>query len=110
LIAAQWLLMVGVPIYNINQLTLRQSITPAGLRGRVNATNRVLVWGTMPVGSLLGGFLGQSIGLQPTIIVGAIGMLLAGTWLAMSQVRSLGPVNCLPYPCGGERNVEMCDA
>jgi MFS family permease len=109
LVAAQLLLNFGVPIYNINQLSLRQSITPARLRGRVNATNRVLVWGTMPIGSLLGGILGQSIGLQPTMIVAAVGMLLAGTWLAASKVRSLGPLDCLPYPCGGERNVELCD-
>jgi MFS family permease len=89
LIGSQLVMLFGVPIYNINQLSLRQSLTPAGIRGRVNATNRVLVWGTMPVGSLLGGFLGQVIGLQPTIAIGAVGMLLAGLWIAASPVRSL---------------------
>lgn len=89
LIVAQLFMMLGVPIYNINQLSLRQSITPAGLRGRVNATNRCLVWGTMPVGSLLGGVLGQTIGLQPTIAVAAAGMLLAAVWIAASPVRAL---------------------
>jgi MFS family permease len=89
LVAAQCLMMLGVPVYNINQLTLRQSITPAGLRGRVNATNRCLVWGTMPVGSLVGGVLGQLIGLQPTIAVAASGMILAALWIAASPVRSL---------------------
>ena len=90
LIGAQLLLMFGVPIYNINQVSLRQALTPAGVRGRVNATNRCLVWGTMPVGSLLGGLLGQTIGVQPTIAIGAFGMLLAGLWVAASAVRSLG--------------------
>jgi MFS family permease len=89
LIGSQVVMIFGVPIYNINQLSLRQSITPAGVRGRVNATNRCLVWGTMPLGSLLGGFLGQGIGLQPTIAVAAIGMLLAGLWIALSPVRGL---------------------
>jgi MFS family permease len=89
LIVAQMLMMLGVPVYNINQLSLRQSITPAGLRGRVNATNRVLVWGTMPVGSLLGGLLGQAIGLQPTIAIAATGMLLAALWILASPVRGL---------------------
>jgi MFS family permease len=89
LVAMQCLMMLGVPIYNINQLTLRQSITPAGIRGRVNATNRCLVWGTMPIGSLVGGLLGQSIGLQPTIAVAAGGMILAALWIAVSPVRSL---------------------
>ncbi len=89
LIGSQLLMIFGVPIYNINQLSLRQAITPAGVRGRVNATNRCLVWGTMPVGSLLGGLLGQMIGLQPTIAIGAMGMLLAGMWVVASPVRSL---------------------
>jgi MFS family permease len=89
LIAAELLMMFGVPIFNINQLSLRQSITPAGRRGRVNATNRCLVWGTMPLGSLLGGFLGQAFGLQPTIVLAAAGMLLAGAWIATSKVRTL---------------------
>src|SRR5579859_4577987 len=89
LVAAQCLLMLGVPVYNINQLTLRQSITPAGVRGRVNATNRCLVWGTMPLGSLLGGVLGEAIGLQTTIAVAAAGMVLAAAWIAMSEVRGL---------------------
>jgi MFS family permease len=89
LIASQLLLIFGVPIYNINQLSLRQAITPAGLRGRVNATNRCLVWGTMPVGSLIGGFLGQAIGLQPTITIAAGGMLMAGLWVLTSPVRTL---------------------
>jgi MFS family permease len=89
LIGAQVLLILGVPIYNINQLSLRQAITPADVRGRVNATNRFLVWGTMPVGSLLGGLLGQVIGVEQTIVIGAVGMLLAGLWIAASRVRTL---------------------
>jgi MFS family permease len=89
LIASQLVLVLGVPIYNINQVSLRQAITPAGVRGRVNATNRFLAWGTMPVGSLLGGFLGEAIGLQPTTAIAAIGMLLAMTWIAASPVRRL---------------------
>jgi predicted MFS family arabinose efflux permease len=89
LTAVQLLLMLGVPIYNINQLSLRQAITPAGVRGRVNATNRCLVWGTMPIGSLLGGVVGQTIGLQPTIAVAAVGMLFAGIWVVASPVRTL---------------------
>jgi MFS family permease len=89
LVVGQMLMMFGVPIYNINQLSMRQAMTPAGLRGRVNATNRVLVWGTMPIGSLLGGVLGQMIGLQPTIAFAACGMLLAAVWIAASPVRKL---------------------
>ncbi len=89
LVGSQLLLLFGVPIYNINQVSLRQAITPAGLRGRVNATNRCLVWSTMPIGSLTGGLLGQAIGLQATIVVAGAGMLLAVLWVALSPARHL---------------------
>jgi MFS family permease len=89
LVVAQVMVMAGIPIYNINQVSLRQAITPAGLRGRVNATMRFLVWGTMPIGALLGGVLGEALDLRPTIALGAIGMLLASGWTVASPVRRL---------------------
>jgi MFS family permease len=89
LIAAQVLLVMPIPIYNINQLSLRQAITPAGLRGRVNATMRCLVWGTMPLGSLIGGLLGEALDLRPTITLAAFGMLFASVWVFASPVRQL---------------------
>jgi MFS family permease len=77
------------PVYNINQVSLRQAITPDRLLGRMNATMRFLVWGTMPIGALLGGFLGVTIGLRPTLVVGAVGSLLAFLWVFFSPVRAL---------------------
>lgn len=89
LILGQLVMMLGVPIYNINQVSMRQSITPPGIRGRVNATTRCLVWSTMPIGSLMGGALGETLGLQETIAIAAFGMLLAGLWVWLSPVRTL---------------------
>ncbi|MBA3877903.1 MAG: MFS transporter, partial [Anaerolinea sp.] len=63
--------------WNINQVSLRQAITPARMQGKMNATMRFIVWGTIPVGSIVGGFLGGIIGLHNTIWVGAIGGLVA---------------------------------
>jgi MFS family permease len=71
LIAAQFLESFGGTAYNIGQLSLRQAITPARLHGRMNATMRFLVWGTLPVGAALGGALGGAIGLRPTIWIAA---------------------------------------
>ncbi|MDP9381925.1 MAG: MFS transporter [Chloroflexota bacterium] len=84
-----FLLGLGGPIYNVNQVSLRQAITPARLLGRMNATMRFLVWGTMPVGSLLGGFLAEAIGLRQTMSVMVMGMLLAPLWVLLSPVRVL---------------------
>jgi len=76
-------------IWDINQLSLRQGLTPQHLLGRMNASFRFIVWGMMPLGALLGGVLGAQIGLRPTLAVSVIGGLLAPLWVLFSPVRSL---------------------
>src|SRR5947208_1086317 len=89
LIAGIFVASFGQPIYNINQVSLRQAITPNRLQGRMNASMRFMVWGTMPLGSLIGGALGTVIGLRPTLWVAGIGGSLAFLWVLFSPVRSL---------------------
>jgi Na+/melibiose symporter-like transporter len=60
-------------LYNINQVSLRQALTPPEMSGRMNATMRWFVWGTMPIGSLIGGVLGTSLGLRETLLIAGIG-------------------------------------
>jgi MFS family permease len=79
----------GGVVYNINQGSLRQAITPARMQGRMNASMRFMVWGTMPFGALLGGALGTSIGLRPTLIVSGLGSVLAVAWVLAPAVRTL---------------------
>jgi MFS family permease len=76
-------------IYNVNQVSFRQAITPERMQGRMNATMRFIVWGTIPVGALVGGALGGLIGLQNTIWVGAIGSFIGFLPVLLSPVRSL---------------------
>ena len=76
-------------IYNVNQVSLRQAITPDRMLGRMNATMRFIVWGTIPIGALVGGVLGGVIGLQATIWVGGIGSFLGFLPVLLSPVRSL---------------------
>ena len=64
-------------IYNINQVSLRQAITPEPMQGRMNATMRWFVWGTIPIGALLGGLLGESVGIRETIALGGLLATLA---------------------------------
>jgi hypothetical protein len=47
----------------------------------MSATNRTLVSGTLPVGALAGGYLGTTVGLVPTMIVGGSIALGAATWM-----------------------------
>jgi MFS family permease len=87
-IAATFLGGVGV-VYNITQVSLRQAITDPRFQGRMNATMRFVVWGTIPIGNLLGGTLGSTIGLRPTMVVGSAGTLLAVIPVIFSPVRTL---------------------
>ena len=75
--------------WNINQVSLRQAITPPRMQGKMNATMRFIVWGTMPIGAIIGGALGSVIGLQPTIVIGAIGGLVAFLPVTLSSVRHI---------------------
>src|SRR3954470_14194476 len=52
LVAGTFFYAAGGPVYNINQVSLRQAITPHRLQGRMNASMRFVVWGTLPLGSL----------------------------------------------------------
>jgi predicted MFS family arabinose efflux permease len=79
----------GTIISNINQVSLRQTVTPGRLQGRVNATNRFVTWATLPLGSLLGGILADAIGLRPTLLVAAAGMTIAVLWLFLSPLPSV---------------------
>jgi MFS family permease len=89
LMLAAFLAGVCNPVYNVNQVSLRQAITPDRVQGRMNASMRFIVWGTIPVGALLGGGLGQLIGLWPTLAAMAVCSLLAPLWLVFSPVRQL---------------------
>ena len=91
-----WVLVIGgvflgygVVVYNVNQVGLRQAITPDRMLGRTNATMRLIVWGTIPIGALIGGVLGTVFGLVPVLWVSAIGASLSFLPLLLSPVRSL---------------------
>src|SRR5262249_39360448 len=73
LICAFVLSTAGASIYAITALSLMQTLTPERLLGRMNASRRFIVFGTIPLGSLAGGVLASQIGLRPTIWIGAIG-------------------------------------
>jgi len=78
-----------VPIYNINQVSLRQAITPDRVQGRMNATMRTIVWGTIPFGAFVGGILGTAIGVVQTIVVGSLISVFAALWLLLGPVVAL---------------------
>jgi MFS family permease len=89
LVAGGLVLGYSIVVYNVNQVGLRQAITPDRMLGRMNATMRLIVWGTIPIGALIGGILGTVYGLVPVLWVSAIGVSLAFLPVLFSPVRSL---------------------
>ena len=76
-----------LPVYNINQVSLRQAITPDRVQGRMNATVRTVIWGTMPIGAFIGGVIGTTYGILPAMYIGIALTILAGFWILLGPVR-----------------------
>jgi hypothetical protein len=89
IMGGQFVSFIGTVVYNVNQVSLRQAIVPLRLQGRMNATMRFLVWGTIPLGALFGGELGLVFGLRTGIGIAIVGGSLAFLWILLSPVRSL---------------------
>jgi predicted MFS family arabinose efflux permease len=75
------------PIYMINEQTLRQTVAPDRILGRVNSAMHLLFYGAMPLGALAGGILAQSLGLRPVMLAAAVGFLLSTVFLIASPIR-----------------------
>ena len=103
LVLAQLVFGFTVVVYNIVQVSYRQAICPPRLQGRMNSVMRFIVWGTIPIGGLVGGVLGTTIGLRETMVVGAVGGGLAVLWIVFSPQRHLRE---MPEPVDDEAAVE----
>jgi MFS family permease len=79
----------GIAVHNVNQVSVRQAVTPDGMRARVAAASRLLVMGGLPAGTLVGGLLGEVIGLRPTLLIGAAGLFLGSLPYRLSVVGRL---------------------
>jgi MFS family permease len=86
---AQAIIGFGGVAYNITQVSLRQAITPERLQGRMNAAMRWIIWGGIPLGALLGGTIGQWVGLKTALWVGALGSLCGFLPVALSSIRKI---------------------
>jgi MFS family permease len=89
LAVAQIGMWMGIVVYNITQVSFRQGLCPPELLGRMNATMRFLVWGTMPLGGVIGGALGSAIGVRQTLLVVAVGGSLAFLPVVLSPLRRM---------------------
>ena len=86
-VGGEFLIQCAATIYVINNTSLRQLLLPSEIRGRVNALVRVIAGGSTALGALLGAVLAQSYNVRVTLIIAAVGTLLAFFVIVASPVR-----------------------
>jgi MFS family permease len=77
----------GAVVYNVHQVSYRQRVCPDHLLGRMNASMRFVVWGTLPIGGLVGGALGAALGVRTLLWLAGAGGLLSVGFLLASPLR-----------------------
>jgi MFS family permease len=82
-------------VYDVNEVSLRQSITSGDMLGRVNSVMRILNDGGRLGGALAGGLVAELVGLRAALMCGAGLTLSAGAWIALSPVLA---VRAAPAP------------
>jgi MFS family permease len=93
-----FVLEVGVLVYNVTVVAWRQAYVPPELIGRVVATMRFLLYGTIPIGGLLGGALAGWIGVREAMWVLVFGNLVMPVLLIASPLRRLRDMPETPAP------------
>ncbi|MGY5125000.1 MFS transporter [Streptomyces nigrescens] len=79
----------GAVVYNVAQVSFRQALCPPRLLGRMNATLRFLMWGTLPLGALAGGALADAFGARTALVWCAAGFLVVPLPLLLSPLRRM---------------------
>ncbi|MFE3496710.1 MFS transporter [Streptomyces sp. NPDC059175] len=86
----------GAVVYNVAQVSFRQAVCPPRLLGRMNATLRFLMWGTLPLGALVGGGLAESFGPRAALLCCAAGFLVVPLPLLCSPLRRMRDLPVAP--------------
>jgi len=73
----------GVMTWNVLTMSLRQALIPESMFGRVQGAYRTVVWGAIPVGSLLGGVVAHALGVAQVFVVAGAGLLVLAVVLGL---------------------------
>jgi MFS family permease len=92
----QFFFGLGLTVYSVAQTSLRQALVPDEMMGRVSGALRVLGSATVPLGALVGGLLGQAIGLRATLALAACLEAATALWVWRSPLWSLRAISLVP--------------
>jgi predicted MFS family arabinose efflux permease len=87
LAANEFLGGVAVMVFDVNAMTLAQLTSPAEMLGRMSATMGFVTQGAKPLGALMGGVLGELLGLHTALWVAGVGGTGAVLWTWFSPLR-----------------------
>lgn len=88
----QFFFGLGMTVFRVAQISVRQALVPDQLLGRVGGVLHLLGWGIAPLGALIGGVMGQVVGLRPTLLLGAILEALIALWIWRSPLWAMRDV------------------
>lgn len=86
MIGTELLYGFGVLSFNVITVTVRQTVTPNRLLGRMNASYRMVLFSMAPLGSALAGLLGQHLGLRTALVIAVVAFPSAIGWAVFSPV------------------------
>jgi MFS family permease len=90
LLIAQQLIADGAgTIHEINEISLVQTVAPDRVLGRVNGSLEFLTHLWLLVGTIVGGLIGEALGLRAAMLIGVLGGAAAIVFLWFSPIRSL---------------------
>jgi predicted MFS family arabinose efflux permease len=88
LLIAEFFAGFAVMLFDVNIIAMLQIRVPAEESGRTIATLSFVTQGVKALGALVGGILGQAIGLWPALWVGGLGGMTAVLWTWFSPLRA----------------------
>ena len=87
--AVQLVSGIGLGSANVLSVTLRQVVTPRGSLARTNGGYKLFTYGVLPVGSALGGVIGETLGSRVGVGIGTVGLAVSALPMLQRPIRSL---------------------
>ncbi|MCM4084086.1 MFS transporter [Paractinoplanes hotanensis] len=89
LVVAEFFAALGVMVLDITVGSAQTAATPPSMLAVVSGFKRTVNYGIRPIGALLGGALGATIGVRPSLWIATVGALLGALWIWFSPLRTM---------------------